>query len=177
MTAKETAEAAPPKEDVASKATPPSEVINDLFHEAMLGYEKALKSGIKLQEDSLKCWNDMFAQAGSLDTVQNKMESLSAEVFPMARKGLEEGVETLSLSMMLANRTGSQALELLTKALAIYQATSVAEAQLRFRDLVDRSLDATQGDVQNILNTNTRIIRWWKDLADWNPFKNLCAVA
>ena len=35
-----------------------SETIDEVFHEAMRSYEKALKSGIQLQEESVNLWKD-----------------------------------------------------------------------------------------------------------------------
>ena len=42
-----------------------SEAINELFHEAMRSYEKALKSGIQLQEESVNLWKDLLTKLGS----------------------------------------------------------------------------------------------------------------
>jgi hypothetical protein len=36
-----------------------SETIAELFHEAMRSYERALKSGIQLQEESVNLWKEL----------------------------------------------------------------------------------------------------------------------
>jgi hypothetical protein len=39
--------------------------IEEFFHEAMRSYEKALKSGIQLQEESVNLWKDLLSKLGS----------------------------------------------------------------------------------------------------------------
>jgi hypothetical protein len=67
-----------------------SEIINELFHEAMRSYEKALKSGIQLQEESMNLWKDLFTKLCSPEEFQAKLESMTAD----ARKHMKEFVET-----------------------------------------------------------------------------------
>ena len=40
-------------------------IIDEVFHEAMRSYEKALKSGIQLQEGSVNLWKDLLTKLGS----------------------------------------------------------------------------------------------------------------
>jgi hypothetical protein len=160
-----------------TSAEAPSETTNHLFHEAMLDYEKALESGIQLQEDSFKRCKQLLARIGTPEAVQAKLDSLSAELFPLARKGLKEYVETVSIGVMFANRTGEQALDLFGKTLGIYQSGSIAEAQGRVQNLIEETLAAVRGNVRTVVNTNLRIAGLCKDLALLNPVKSLCAAA
>jgi hypothetical protein len=131
----------------------------EIFHEAMRSYEKALKSGIQLQEESVKLWRDLFSKLGSPQELQAKLESMRAEAFPKARERMEEFVETF-------NRTSNQTSDLFGKTLGVYQATSVPEAQRRVQDLIESSLTALRVNVHSVLNTNAKIIADWKELAD-----------
>ena len=165
-----------PEIPTASKpveAAKPSEAINDLFHQAMLDYEKALEAGIQLQEQSVKFWEDILAQTGSMEALQTKLESLSAEVFPRARKGLEDCIEAVSMNLMLANRASDQALDLFSRAASVLQSTSISEAQGRLQSLIDHSITATHNDVQRVLNTNARVFGWWAEMASLNPIAML----
>jgi hypothetical protein len=63
-----------------------SETIAELFHEAMRGYEKALKSGIQLQEESVNLWKELLTKLGSPGELQAKLDSMRADVFPKARE-------------------------------------------------------------------------------------------
>jgi ribosomal 50S subunit-associated protein YjgA (DUF615 family) len=141
----------------ATAATP--ETINELFHEAMRSYEKALKSGIQLQEESVNLWKDLLTELASPEDLQAKIESMTANAFPQARKRMEEFVETF-------NRTSNQTIDLFEKTLAFYQATSVTDAQRRVQDLIESSLTTLRVNVHSAMNTNAKIITSWKELVD-----------
>src|SRR6516165_7365923 len=136
-----------------------SETFAQVFHDAMRNYEEALKSGIKLQEESVNLWKDLLSKLGSPEEFQAKLESMRADAFPQARKRMEEFVETF-------NRTSNQTIDLIRKTLGVYQATSVPEAQRRVQDLIESSLTALRTNVQSALNTDAKIITDWKELVD-----------
>ena len=137
----------------------PSQAINAMFHEAMMNYEKALKSGIQLQEESVNLWKDLLTRLGSPDEFQAKLESLNGSVFPAARKRLEEFVETF-------NRASNQTLDLFERSLSVYQASSITDAQRRIQDLLECSLTTLRVNVHTALNTNAKIMTSWKELVD-----------
>jgi Esterase PHB depolymerase len=60
--------------------------IDEVYHEAMRSYEKALKSGIQLQEESVNLWKDLLTKLGSPAEFQAKLESMTADAFPKARQ-------------------------------------------------------------------------------------------
>ncbi len=136
-----------------------SETIAELYHEAMRSYEKALKSGIQLQEESVNLWKELLTKLGSPEELQPKLESMTAHTFPKARERMEEFAETF-------NRTSNQTIDLFEKTLGVYQATSVPEAQRRVQDLIESSLSTLRANVHSALNTNAKIIASWKELAD-----------
>src|ERR1700719_3625274 len=136
-----------------------SETIDEVFHEAMRSYEKALKSGIQLQEESVNLWKEVLTTLGSGEELQGELEAMKADAFPKARKRMEEFVETF-------NHTSNQTIDLFEKTLGVYQATSVTDAQRRVHDLVESSLAALRVNVQGALNTNAKIIGSWQELAD-----------
>ena len=145
--------------DAKKESAARSETIDELFQEAMRSYEKALKSGIQLQEESVNLWKDLLTKLGSPQELQAELESMTADVFPKARKRVEEFVETF-------NRTSNQTIDLFEKTLGVYQATSVTDAQRRVQDLIESSLSALRVNVHSALNTNAKIIADWKELVD-----------
>ncbi len=136
-----------------------AETIDEVYHEAMRSYEKALKSGIQLQEESVNLWKDLLTKLGSPEEFQARLESMTADAFPQARKRMEEFVETF-------NRTSNQTIDLFEKTLGVYQATSVPDAQRRVQDLIESSLSAVRVNVHSALNTNAKIIASWNELVD-----------
>ena len=141
----------------ATEAT--AQTTDEVFHEAMRSYEKALKTGIQLQEESVNLWMDLLIKLGSPEEFQAKFESMTADAFPKARERMEEFVETF-------NRTSKQTIDLFEKTLSVYQATSVPDAQRRVQDLIESSLTALRVNVHSALNTNSKIIVSWKEIAD-----------
>jgi ribosomal 50S subunit-associated protein YjgA (DUF615 family) len=145
-------------EDTKKASAATSETM-EVFHEAMRSYEKALKAGIQLQEESVNLWKDLLTKLGSPEEFQAKLESMTADTFPQARKRMEEFVETF-------NRTSSQTIDLFEKTLRVYQANSVPDAQRRVQDLIESSLATLRVNVHSALNTNAKIIASWKELVD-----------
>ena len=145
--------------DTKEKSAAKSETIDEMFHQAMRSYEEALKSGIQLQEESVNLWKDLLTKLSSPQELQAKLESMTADAFPKARKRMEEFVETF-------NRTSNQTIDLFEKTLGVYQATSVTDAQRRVQDLIDSSLTTLRVNVHSALNTNAKIIASWKELVD-----------
>jgi len=66
-----------------------SATIDEFFHEAMRSYEKALKSGIQLQQESVNLWKDLLTKLGSPEEFQGKIEAMRADAFPKARERIE----------------------------------------------------------------------------------------
>jgi hypothetical protein len=85
-----------------------SATIDELFHKAMRSYEKALKSGIQLQEESVNLWKDLLTMLGSAEEFQAKLASMTADAFRQARKRMEDFVDTF-------NRTSDQTIDLFEK--------------------------------------------------------------
>jgi len=104
-------------------------------------------------------WKDLLTKLGSPEEFQAKLESMTADAFPKARKRMEEFVETF-------NRTSNQTIDLFEKTLGVYQATSVTDAQRRMQDLIESSLSTLRVNVHSALNTNAKIIADWKELVD-----------
>jgi hypothetical protein len=132
---------------------------DEVFHEALQSYEKALKAGIQLQEESVKLWKDSLSNLGSPEELQDKLESMKDEVFPKARERMEEFIETF-------NRMSNQTIDLFGKTVGVYQATTAGEAQKRMQDVIENSLSTLRVNVHGALNTNAKIIASWKELVD-----------
>jgi hypothetical protein len=145
------------KKEKAAGAT--TESFDEIFREALRSYEKALKSGIQLQEESVNLWKDLLTKLGSPEEFKTKLGSMTADAFPKARKRMEEFLETF-------NRTSNQTIDLFEKTVGVYQAASATEAQRRVHDLIETSLNALRVNVHSALNTNAKIITSWKEMVD-----------
>lgn len=139
------------------EAVAPSQAINDIFRQAMLSYEEALKSGIQLQEESVKLWKELLTKLGSPEEFHAKLESLNSETFPAASNRMGAFLETFC-------RTSDQTLALFQKSLAPFQAASINDARSRIQDLLESSLTALRVNVHTALNTNAKIMAGWQEL-------------
>lgn len=135
------------------------ETVKETFGEALKSYEKALKTGIQLQEESVKLWKDVVSQVGSPQEFQKKLETMADSVFPLARKQMEEFFETFV-------KSSNQSAELFTKALSVYQTASITESQNRMQDLVKSSLGAFRKNVDSVMATNMKLINSWTDAVE-----------
>lgn len=141
------------------EAVLPSETLNAVFKEAMLQYQKALKTGIQLQEESLKLWKELLSKLSSPEEFRARIASLNSQALPASREHLAGFLENFT-------RTSDTTLALFQKSIAPFQAGSISEAQSRVQDLLECSLSAMRGNVQTALDTNAKIMASWKDLVD-----------
>ena len=139
--------------------TASAESAQDVMKDAIKLYEKALKNGIQLQEESLQLWKDLLAKVGAPDDFQNKVEELTVGVFPDAQKKMDE-----ILKVFQANT--DQSLELYKKGIAIYQADSWEDGQTKVQDLMESSLAAMRTNVNTMLDTNTKMAAAWTDVVE-----------
>jgi hypothetical protein len=143
----------------------PSVYIEEILRESIDNYEKALKSGIKLQENTINNWKDVLPKFGSLEEFKAKveefkakLEELGAEVLPAARKQLDEVVATLS-------RTSEQVLSLSEKTVSVYTAPTLPEAQSRLKEVTESYFAAARENLKIAFDANTRVIGYWSELA------------
>jgi hypothetical protein len=135
----------------------PTQNVEEILRESIDGYERALKSGIKFQEDTVNRWKDVLPKLQSPEELRAKLEELSAEVVPAARKQTEEAVATLS-------RTSEQVLSLSEKTLSVYKASTLEDAKSRFQELTDSYFAAARENLKIAYDANARVLGYWSDL-------------
>ena len=81
----------------------------------------------------MNLWKDLLTKLGSSGGFQAKLESMTVDALPQARKRMEEFIETF-------NHMSNQTIDLFENTLGVYQAASVPEAQRRVQDLIESSL-------------------------------------
>lgn len=142
---------------VTNKTDSTSKNIEGIISESVDSCEKALKSGIKLREDTMKLSKEVLQKVGSPEVFQTRMEAITIEAFPAARKQMQEAVKTL-------NEAGNRALSLCEKTVSVYQAPTLPEAQRRVNELTESCFAAVRDNVKNAMETNTRIVGFWTEL-------------
>ena len=133
-----------------------SKNIEEVLRESMDNYEKALKTGIKLQEETMNVWKDVLQKLGSPEQLQAKLKECTADLFPTARKQMEEIVATLS-------RTSDQVLSLSEKTVSVCKAPTLQEAQHGLQDLAESYFAAARENLKIAFDVNTQVIGYWSD--------------
>lgn len=127
--------------------------VSDLFEQALKSYEQALKTGLKLQEESAKIFLGSVNQGGPAD-VQKKFKTIADEAIPQVEKVVDEGLKLIEQN----SRTG---LDLFKKAVAATQATSVQDAQAKGLALYEGCLDAVRATATAVTQASNKAAEGW----------------
>ena len=130
--------------------------MTDLFDQAIKNYEQALRTGLKLQEDSGKLWTNLINHTHSPQDWQRKAKSISDDFIPQTQKAMDDGIK-------LIEQNTRTSVELLKKAVATAQSASVQEAQSRFLGLWEGSLTALRDTTQSVTQANTKAVEAWME--------------
>lgn len=133
-----------------------SKPVSELYEQAMNNYEQALRTGLRLQEESGKWWTTMMDQATSPQDWQRWVKAMSDRFIPETQKHMEENIRLVEQN----SRTG---VELMKKALEATQCTSIMEGQAKFLNLWGASLNALRDNAQAATQANTKAIEMWVD--------------
>jgi len=128
--------------------------VTDLFEQAMKSYEQALKTGVKMQEESAKVFSNLVNQSSSPQDWQKKMKSVADDFVPQTQKSVEEGLK-------LIEQTSKASVDLLKKAVAAGQPTSATDAQAKMLGLWEASLNAMRDTAVSVTQANNKAIESW----------------
>jgi len=126
----------------------------DLFEQATKNYEQALKTGLKLQEDSLRTWTGLLNQTTAPQDLQKRVKALTDEIIPQTQKTIEDNLK-------LVEQTSRVSIELLKKAAATAQATTVQDAQSKFLSFCETSLNAVRDTTVAVTQANAKAVEAW----------------
>ena len=130
--------------------------MSELFEKAIQNYEDALKTGLKIQEESGKWWAKMLEQTGSAQDWQRQIRAMASELLPETQKRVEQ-------SLKLMEQNGRMSLELFQRAMEAAQSSSIMEGQNRFMQLWEASLNAIKDSTQAVTMANSKALESWMD--------------
>lgn len=128
--------------------------VTDLFEQALKSYEQTLKTGMKMQEESVKVFSDLVTQATSPQDWQKQMKSVTADFIPQTQKTVDEGLK-------LIEQTSKSGIELLKKAVAAGQPTTAPDAQAKMLGLWEASLNAMRDTAMSITQAHSKALESW----------------
>jgi hypothetical protein len=123
----------------------------DFFEQATRQYEQAVKTGLKAQEESAKLWTDLCNQITFPPDVQKRVQAFSDEVIPQTQKNVNEFLK-------LMDQNSRATVELLKKAVAASQATSLQDAQSKFLGLWETTLGIVRETAQSVTQVNSKAV-------------------
>jgi len=128
--------------------------VTDVFEQAMKNYEQALKTGVKMQEESAKCFSNLFNQPSAPPDWQKRMKTMTDDLIPQTQKTVDEGLKLIAQT----NKTG---IELLKKAVAVGQPGTAQDAQTKYLGLWEASLNAMRETALAVTQANNKAIESW----------------
>jgi len=136
---------------------PNAETTKEAFQDALKFFEDALKSGIQLQEESVKLWKDVLGQVGSPEELKKKLETITKDAIPGNRERLDSMTKVFQDS-------AKQCSDLFGKTVGLCQSGSPSEGQERLQDLAESSLSALRSNVHAVVDMNSQVMKSWDDL-------------
>lgn len=130
----------------------------ELLDEAGQTYFKAMKTGLKLQEDASTWWSDQLKSVNGSAEWLNKPREVMTEAINQWQKNAETTLE-------LMEKSTQESLELLNKAFAVGQADSIEAAQQKLNELWESSLNTMRENVQTTLKANAKFAEMWMEMA------------
>ena len=128
--------------------------VTELFEQATKNYEQALKTGLKLQEESGKWWTSLFNQVSSPQDWQKKVKATFDDVIPQTQKTIDE-------TLKLVEQNSRTSADLFRKAVAAAQSTSLQDAQTKCLGFWEASLNALRDTTQAVVQNNTKAVESW----------------
>lgn len=126
----------------------------DFFNQALEFTETAMKTGVKLQEDSMKWWSDIVGEPAKIGDMQGKMRTVLDDVMPTARKNADESFRAI-------DRISSNNLELMKKALSAGPTGASPEIQDRVQKAWQDSMEIARKNAEALLDANERAMQIW----------------
>ena len=137
----------------------------DTADQAMRGYEHALRTGLKLQEETWQCWHKMLSQSASGSDWQKQFATASAavaEVMPVVHKRVDEALD-------LMEKNTRQGAELIQTAVEASQAGAFSESQAKWMDFWKSSLGLARSNTEAAMLMNSKVLEAWVGLVQRTP--------
>jgi hypothetical protein len=127
---------------------------SDLFDQALESYQKALRTGLGLQEEAARSWTKLLNQAASPQDWQKQATAAANEAIPVTQKTMEAYLELL-------RQNSHSGVDLLRKGVDASQTTSLVEGQGKLLDLCESSLKTLKANAQAIVDINSKAVDSW----------------
>lgn len=126
----------------------------EMFDQAVKGYEQALRTGVRLQEDAARWWTNFFQQSSYTQDWQRQMSSVVSQAIPTAQRNLEE-------SLRLVDQSCKTGLNLLKRAVDAPRNNAASDMQSQVQEIFQSSINVMQSNMQAITESQARVMESW----------------
>jgi hypothetical protein len=138
-------------------ATTSSNGTTEMFGQAAKSFETAIQTGLKLQEESVKCVAEMLSEIGSPQKWQKKAQEVMQEMISTSQRNLDEAVQAM-------NENAKTSLMIIQKAVE-NRPTDPGEAQSKTLELWETTLGMLRRNTETALRANGRLVEAWTEMA------------
>jgi hypothetical protein len=130
----------------------------EIFSQAMKSYEQALRTGVKLQEDTAKWLTSFCQQPPWTHELQKQMGSVVSQTIPAIQRNMEESLRLIDM----VNKTTLNLLKKSTNG-SSPAAAAAAEVQPEMQRLWQSSLSVMQSNMKSLTDTQTKAVESWTE--------------
>jgi len=134
--------------------------VSELFEHAMDSYDKAFRTGIRLQEESGRWWTNFLEQSGPTRDWQRTMRTVASQLVPEAQRRMEDGLRMVEQN----SRASLEVLKLFKKAVEVPHTNPIAESQTKLLGFWEASLNSVRDGAQAVAQANTHALESWMGL-------------
>jgi len=134
--------------------------MSEMADKTMKNYETTLRTGLKLQEEAIKAWSNLYNQSTAAQEYQKifaNYNKLANSVLPIAQRRMEAVIELVEKN----TRTGT---ELVRKAVEAAQSPISGNGQNKWTELWTASMAAFRSNAEAVAEINAKTIDSWIDL-------------
>jgi hypothetical protein len=132
--------------------------LTELYRNALEQFESALKTGVKIQEESIKMLTSWAKEPPLMPDWTQKAQANFMEAISAMPERYEE-------AMRLMNEHSKNAMELLHKGFEAGRSTNLAEAQENVRELWEMTLGVLRNNIHSLLKTQSKAVQKWEEVA------------
>jgi hypothetical protein len=128
----------------------------EIFDQAVKGYEQALRTGVRLQEDATRWWTSIFQQTSCTQDWHKQLSSVVSQAIPTAQRNLEE-------SLRLVDQSCKTGFNLLKRAVDAPRVNAASDVQSQMQDIFQSSLNVLHSNMQSFTESQARVVESWTE--------------
>jgi hypothetical protein len=139
-------------------ATQPQPNLSEMYQNALEQFESALKTGVKIQEESIKMWGTWAKHPPMMPDWTQKAQTAVLDTLSNMPQQFED-------SMRVFNEQSSAAMDMLHRGFEVSRSTNIGDAQEKVRELWETSLGVMRNNIHSLLKVQSQAMQKWEEMA------------